>query len=182
MALPGGADAHDADDAAEQSQSAEADSVLEPLTSEPTGLASPDDSRPAGPRDTERHGQGDPPSPSSLGCRCACGDGPIVITDATAFQDVLPQLLAAPALGFDIETTGLDPRSHRIRLAADRRARADGRVYVVDLFQGEAELLAPLLRFDGRPYPGGPQPEVRSAIPGQGPGCRSRMAVGSSTP
>jgi DNA polymerase-1 len=45
-------------------------------------------------------------------------------------------------LGFDVETTGLDPRSHRIRLI--QLAVPGGPVYVVDLFRVDARILEAL--------------------------------------
>ncbi|MBA2449938.1 MAG: bifunctional 3'-5' exonuclease/DNA polymerase [Chloroflexi bacterium] len=62
---------------------------------------------------------------------------------ARTLRAALPELLAAPALGLDTETTGLDPRSHRLRLV--QFALPDGRVYVVDLFRVDPRLLAPVL-------------------------------------
>src|SRR5262249_55238044 len=66
-----------------------------------------------------------------------------LITDAGAVSELLPSLMAAPVLGLDTETTGLDPRQDRVRLL--QLATAD-QVYLVDLFPlGDGlQLLAPL--------------------------------------
>ena len=55
---------------------------------------------------------------------------------------VLAELLLQQPLGLDIETTGLDPLRHRIRLL--QLACRSGRVVVFDLFQLLAALFAPL--------------------------------------
>ena len=65
----------------------------------------------------------------------------IVLTTDDARQAVV-MLGSAPVLGLDTETTGLDPRSQRVRLV--QLASPDGRVYVFDLFRLDPQLLAPL--------------------------------------
>jgi DNA polymerase-1 len=56
---------------------------------------------------------------------------------------VLPELLAAPLLGLDTETTGLDPRSHRLRLV---QLAAPERTVVVDCFRVDPRALAPVFQ------------------------------------
>jgi len=51
-------------------------------------------------------------------------------------------LVALPVLGLDSETTGLDPRSHRVRLV--QLATPDGRVFIIDLFNVNPRVLGPL--------------------------------------
>ena len=55
---------------------------------------------------------------------------------------MLAELLLQQPLGLDIETTGLDPLQHRIRLL--QLACRSGRVVVFDLFRLPAALFAPL--------------------------------------
>jgi DNA polymerase-1 len=106
---------------------------------------------------------------------CSPGAPIRVVETAAEASQVVVDLLVAPVLGLDTETTGLDPRSHRVRLV--QVATAEGRVYVFDLFRLDAGLLAPLfdpttgpvlvghnLRFDlgflaeaGLPLPNGPR-------------------------
>ncbi len=73
----------------------------------------------------------------------ASAENVVLVTEADQLEDALPDLLDAPVLGFDIETTGLDPRSHRMRLA--QLAVPGGRVYVVDLFRVDPRSLARVL-------------------------------------
>src|SRR5205814_1410505 len=54
------------------------------------------------------------------------------------------EILAAPTVGLDTETTGLDPRSHRVRLV---QLATPERVYIVDCFKVDPRVLAPA--FDG---------------------------------
>jgi DNA polymerase-1 len=70
---------------------------------------------------------------------------PELVVEAGRLAALLPDLLAASTLGFDIETTGLDPHSHRIRLAQFATAE---RVILVDCFKVDQRLLAPI--FDGQ--------------------------------
>jgi DNA polymerase-1 len=65
-----------------------------------------------------------------------------VLTAADDVRRAVAGLASLPALGLDTETTGLDSRSHRVRLV--QLAAPDGRVYLVDLFSADARLLAPL--------------------------------------
>lgn len=80
------------------------------------------------------------------------------ITSATELLDATPDMLNSPVLGFDTETTGLDPRRDKIRLA--QFANRD-KAWVIDLFKVPAEALRPVvdqartlagynLDFDGR--------------------------------
>ncbi len=65
-----------------------------------------------------------------------------LLTDAAAVQEALPVLLAAPYLGFDVETTGLDPHADRLRLI--QLALPAGPTYVVDCFAVDPRSLAPV--------------------------------------
>src|SRR5436190_1493769 len=62
-----------------------------------------------------------------------------VVTEPAALTQLLPQLQAAPRLGVDTETTGLDPLTDRLRLL--QLAMAD-RVIVVDLASVPVAMLA----------------------------------------
>ena len=64
------------------------------------------------------------------------------LTTADKAAAVLAELLLQQPLGLDIETTGLDPLQHRIRLL--QLACRSGRVVVFDLFQLPVALFAPL--------------------------------------
>jgi DNA polymerase-1 len=64
-----------------------------------------------------------------------------MLTEAADVREVVPVLMAAPWLGFDMETTGLDPHSHTLRLI--QLASADA-VYVVDTWAADARALRPL--------------------------------------
>jgi DNA polymerase-1 len=67
---------------------------------------------------------------------------PVLVCDTHQLTAVLPRLLAAPVIGLDTETTGLDPFTDRLRLV--QLALPDGSVYVVDCFAVDPRLLAPL--------------------------------------
>ena len=62
-----------------------------------------------------------------------------MVTEPAALIRLLPQLQAAPVLGVDTETTGLDPLTDRLRLL--QLATAD-RVIVVDLASVPVAMLA----------------------------------------
>src|SRR5262249_12693795 len=62
--------------------------------------------------------------------------------DSGALKAALPTLLAAPRIGLDTETTGLDLRTHRVRLV--QLATAE-RVYLVDCFAVDPRALQPVL-------------------------------------
>lgn len=97
-------------------------------------------------------------------------DGPQLLASPSAVVAALPALLAAPVLGLDTETTGLDPRGDQLRLV---QFATHEHVYVVDCFQTDVRALAPVfehaprlvghnLKFDlhfltaaGLPIPGG---------------------------
>jgi DNA polymerase-1 len=64
------------------------------------------------------------------------------VTTASRLAAVLLDLAACPRLGFDIETTGLDPRTAQIRLL---QFATPSRVVLVDAYQCPLPLLAPLL-------------------------------------
>lgn len=70
-------------------------------------------------------------------------EGPpiVYVTTAAQLEAVLPVLCNAPVLGVDTETTGLDPRSDRLRLI--QFALEEG-VVVVDAFACPVPLLAPV--------------------------------------
>ena len=63
------------------------------------------------------------------------------LTTAAQLDAVLPALCAAPVLGVDTETTGLDPRRDRLRLI---QFALDDRVVVVDAFTCPVQRLAPI--------------------------------------
>ncbi|MBI3977164.1 MAG: bifunctional 3'-5' exonuclease/DNA polymerase [Chloroflexi bacterium] len=67
-----------------------------------------------------------------------------VITTADGLSAVLPDLLAAPMLGLDTETTGLDWQTDRLRLV---QFATPERTYVIDCFRVDPKALAPI--FDG---------------------------------
>ncbi|MBK7079420.1 MAG: hypothetical protein IPH55_01385 [Betaproteobacteria bacterium] len=66
----------------------------------------------------------------------------IYVTTADEASRVLAELLRQQPLGLDLETTGLDPLQHRIRLL--QLATRAGRVAVFDLFQLPVALFTPL--------------------------------------
>lgn len=66
----------------------------------------------------------------------------VYITEAADARRHLARLLEAPVLGFDTETTGLDPHADRLRLAA--LAPPEGPVRIFDLFRVDPRLLAPI--------------------------------------
>jgi hypothetical protein len=69
-------------------------------------------------------------------------DRPIVqVNEAFQLREILPDLLAAPALGIDTETTVLDARSNRVRLI---QLATPDQTYVVDAFRVDLRPLAPL--------------------------------------
>lgn len=68
---------------------------------------------------------------------------PVPIDSADAWQRVLPEILAAPSVGLDLETTGLDPNTHRARLA--QLATRPDTAYVVDLDRIPVTALQPVL-------------------------------------
>jgi DNA polymerase I len=81
-----------------------------------------------------------PSQPSRLSAGLRWSE-PVLIRDAAALRAVIPELLFAPRVGVDTETTGLDPRLDRIRLL---QLAVPGRVYVVDADQVELQPLAPI--------------------------------------
>lgn len=66
----------------------------------------------------------------------------MLLTQTEEVQRLLPHLLAAPVLGLDTETTGLDP--HRDRLRLIQLATQDG-VFVIDCAQVDPRVLSPLV-------------------------------------
>jgi DNA polymerase-1 len=64
------------------------------------------------------------------------------ICEPAALVEALPQLLAAPLIGLDTETTGLDPLADRLRLV---QLAVAGQVYVVDCFALDPRLLMPVM-------------------------------------
>src|SRR5262245_44755307 len=66
------------------------------------------------------------------------------ITEPARLAAVLPEILGAPAVGIDTETSGLDPHTARIRLV---QLATSGRVVVVDANTCDVRALSPL--FDG---------------------------------
>ena len=70
------------------------------------------------------------------------GASPVVITEARQLDGVLPALCAAPLVGVDTETTGLDPLTDRLRLV--QCAVLGGPVVAVDVWQVPVQLLEPI--------------------------------------
>ncbi|MGI8553473.1 MAG: DNA polymerase [Dehalococcoidia bacterium] len=70
------------------------------------------------------------------------------VTKPEGVAAILPELLAAPILGLDTETTGLDPHNDRLRLI--QLATSD-HVYVLDCSLVDPLLLAPLFEAAGGP-------------------------------
>ena len=66
-----------------------------------------------------------------------------LITTAQDLQAELATLCAAARIGLDIETTGLDPRTHHVRTV--QLALLD-RTIIVDAYQCPLALLSPLLQ------------------------------------
>lgn len=67
---------------------------------------------------------------------------PMLVTSAEEWTRALPELLAAPLIGLDLETTGLDPLSSRVRLA---QLATPGRTLLLDCFAVAAAALQPVL-------------------------------------
>ncbi|MGH7911383.1 MAG: DUF927 domain-containing protein, partial [Candidatus Dormibacteraceae bacterium] len=68
---------------------------------------------------------------------------PVLIRSASDLEAAVREVLAAPAVGFDLETIGLDPLQARIRLA---QIAIPGRTFVVELGASiDARALQPLL-------------------------------------
>ena len=65
------------------------------------------------------------------------------IADRASLDAALPDLLAAPMLALDTETTGLDPQCDRLRLF---QLATHKRVYIVDSFRLDPRLLSQVLR------------------------------------
>jgi DNA polymerase-1 len=74
------------------------------------------------------------------------GDVEYIRHPARAVQ-VLPEFISAPFKGLDIETTGLDPLTHRIRLV---QVAIPGKTAVLDMQQVPYDVLKPLLTAPGR--------------------------------
>src|SRR6516164_5575923 len=73
----------------------------------------------------------------------ATAEAPPLITAARELAQVLPALCAAPLVGVDTETTGLDPLTDRLRLV--QFAVPGGPAVAVDVWQVPVQLLAPVL-------------------------------------
>jgi DNA polymerase I-like protein with 3'-5' exonuclease and polymerase domains len=67
---------------------------------------------------------------------------PVLVTTAAELERALPEILAAPALGFDTEGTGLDPLTARVRLVQFATVR---RTYLVDVFRLPLPALQPII-------------------------------------
>ena len=65
-----------------------------------------------------------------------------LVEDATTLQHALPDLLAAPIVGLDCETTGLDPYTDRLRLI--QLATPNKAVFLIDCFAVDPRVLQPL--------------------------------------
>ncbi len=71
----------------------------------------------------------------------AAGDVQL-ITSPSELKSALPVLLAAPTVGLDCETTGLDPRRDQLRLV---QLAVPDRTYVVDCFRLDSRALVPVI-------------------------------------
>lgn len=71
---------------------------------------------------------------------------PQLITRPSDLEALLPHLLSQPCLGFDLETTGLDPHQDRVRLVS---LAWDGGVALVDASAVPLEELTPLFGPEG---------------------------------
>ena len=72
----------------------------------------------------------------------ATAEAPPLITAARELAQVLPALCAAPLVGVDTETTGLDPLTDRVRLV--QFAVPGGPAVAVDVWQVPVQLLEPI--------------------------------------
>jgi DNA polymerase-1 len=101
-----------------------------------------DDRRPSG--EHSQNSQNAPPRAEVGASIVAVGPSlpPVeLLDDAAAVRDALPDLLRQPELGMDTETTGLDPRTCRLRLL---QLATPKRVYVIDGFHVDPRVLRPL--------------------------------------
>lgn len=96
-----------------------------------------------GPKEGDGGDAGDAALGPSVTCspRACPGGKVIVIDDAAGLQEVLSRLAQDEVVGLDTETTGLDPRTHQLRLL---QLAAPDCVYVVDVDRVDPHLLAPL--------------------------------------
>jgi DNA polymerase I len=131
------------------SQTAETSADAEPIvTDAPPGVTVDqedvtirDDPRDGSTR--ERDGCDDaPPADSANGDEEFFDDDVIVVGDAATARAAVAKLMTATVLGLDVETTGLDPRVHRVRLV---QLSTGDRTYVFDLFRVDRTILAPVL-------------------------------------
>src|SRR5207249_2534053 len=87
-----------------------------------------------------------PPSPASPDVRQGAQTldvEPIVITDSEGLESVLRAMLEAPAVGLDVETTGLDPFDSVISTV--QLATCPARAFVVDCRRIPLKALQPVL-------------------------------------
>ena len=101
----------------------------------------------------------------------AVPDGAVLVTTAEALAAELPALLAAPALGLDTETTGLDPLADRLRLVQLATAVPERRTVLVDAFACPLERPGAPVRRSRRAGAGRPQPRASTSSSSPGPGC-----------
>jgi DNA polymerase-1 len=92
----------------------------------------------------------DPPGEVVSGAAGEVVSGPLpyrLVTDAAGLELVAAALDEAPAVALDLETTGLDPRSDRVRLlsVAARTISGECFAYLVDCFATDPAPLYPLL-------------------------------------
>src|SRR5438128_1670295 len=73
-----------------------------------------------------------------------------LVTTPEELSQTLATLRAAPEVGFDSETTGLDPHTSRLRLIQLATQQA---AYVIDLFRFTPEQLKPVLDLLAAPRP-----------------------------
>jgi DNA polymerase-1 len=85
-------------------------------------------------------GAEDRPMPSLPSRQCTLHSGLVASADIPALVE---EIEAAEVVGLDLETTGLDPRRHRIRLLSAATARG---AWVVDLFAEDSESVLAALK------------------------------------
>jgi DNA polymerase I len=115
----------------------------EPTGGSPPGTAAPlalFDGSKAQRRDVESGG-GEPMPRIEAGAQAFDAE-PVLLTTSAELERALPEVLAAPALGFDTEGTGLDPLTAKVRLVQLATGR---RAYLIDVFRLPLPALQPVL-------------------------------------